>query len=377
MSCRRKPLDQGQDAPVADRVRHPADQPVVRDRVEIALQVGIHHEAVACLQKPIDLPQRRLAAASRTEAVAARPELRFKDWFNGQFERRLHHPVPGFRSGQALDRRDAQRAGLAVPLGYLDPFHRSRPIAAVLQLLVKLRQIPLRLRREPFDALSINPRRPLVPLDSRPSGRQGRRPIDLVYQTEPLASPRVRPAAGPRPCFDAVDQRRHHALRPDRGFRPPPLPAAGFCPLRSLIGTAGTRLPRFGHRTSNSLPPFPRGGFATRSLHRARRHRYYKGSDPAALTRTTGLSAYPSCRPAIPPPTTRSVRWPLYQSSQRHRLFRASPSSSKLATGSRRNGFVLLQTGGSPPVALHPASRRRSFLRLQSHDTLRQGLPPC
>ncbi len=293
MSCRRKPLDQGQDAPVADRVRHPADQPVVRDRVEIALQVGIHHEAVACLQKPIDLPQRRLAAASRTEAVAARPELRFKDWFNGQFERRLHHPVPGFRSGQALDRRDAQRAGLAVPLGYLDPFHRSRPIAAVLQLLVKLRQIPLRLRREPFDALSINPRRPLVPLDSRPSGRQGRRPIDLVYQTEPLASPRVRPAAGPRPCFDAVDQRRHHALRPDRGFRPPPLPAAGFCPLRSLIGTAGTRLPRFGHRTSNSLPPFPRGGFATRSLHRARRHRYYKGSDPAALTRTTGLSAYP------------------------------------------------------------------------------------
>jgi hypothetical protein len=128
MSCRRKPLDQGQDAPVADRVRHPADQPVGRDRVEIALQVGIHHEAVACLQKPIDLPQRRLAAASRTEAVAARPELRFKDWFNGQFERRLHHPVPGFRSGQALDRRDAQRAGLAVPLGYLDPFHRSRPM---------------------------------------------------------------------------------------------------------------------------------------------------------------------------------------------------------------------------------------------------------
>src|SRR5438132_1138406 len=55
----------------------------------------------------------------------------------------------------------------------------------------------------------------------------------------------------------------------------------------------------------------------------------------------------PSCRPAIPPPTTRSVRWPLYQ------------------------------TGGSPPVAPHPASRRRSFLRLQSHDTLRQGLPPC
>ena len=30
-----------------------------------------------------------------------------------------------------------------------------------------------------------------------------------------------------------------------------------------------------------------------------------------------------------------------------------------------RNGFVILRTGRSPPVALHPASRRRSYSRLQ------------
>ena len=378
MSCRRKPLDQGQDAPVADRVRHPADQPVVRDRVEIALQVGIHHEAVACLQKPIDLPQRRLAAASRTEAVAARPELRFKDWFNGQFERRLHHPVPGFRSGQALDRRDAQRAGLAVPLGYLDPFHRSRPIAAVLQLLVKLRQIPLRLRREPFDALSINPRRPLVPLDSRPSGRQGRRPIDLVYQTEPLGPPHgssLRPARGhaltPLTSADTMRSVQIEASVHRRSRRRASVPCV-----------ASSALPGRACRASDIAPPTP----CLPSLGAVLLPAPFTA--PGAIGTTKALilppsperqvsPLTPSCRPAIPPPTTRSVRWPLYQSSQRHRLFRASPSSSKLATGSRRNGFVLLQTGGSPPVAPHPASRRRSFLRLQSHDTLRQGLPPC
>src|SRR5207244_9751905 len=132
------------------------------------------------------------------------------------------------------------------------PLVRPRPVAPQLQRLEKLRQIPLRLGREPFDALAIHPRRPLVPRDLSPRGIEGRRPDGLIHQTEPLAS------------FDAVDQRRHHALRPDRGFRPPPLPATGFCPLSSRLGTDGTLLPRFGHRTSNSLPPFPRRGSAPR-----------------------------------------------------------------------------------------------------------------
>ena len=36
-----------------------------------------------------------------------------------------------------------------------------------------------------------------------------------------------------------------------------------------------------------------------------------------------------------------------------------------------RNGFVTLRTGRSPPVALHPASRRRSYIRLQAGE----GIP--
>jgi hypothetical protein len=46
--------------------------------------------------------------------------------------------------------------------------------------------------------------------------------------------------------------------------------------------------------------------------------------------------------------------------------FQASPWMSRLATASRRIRFLILRTAGSPPVAPHPASRRRSYLQLQS-----------
>jgi hypothetical protein len=46
--------------------------------------------------------------------------------------------------------------------------------------------------------------------------------------------------------------------------------------------------------------------------------------------------------------------------------FQASPHMSRLATASRRNRFVTLRTASSPPVAPHPVSRRRSYLRLRS-----------
>src|SRR5471030_984975 len=61
---------------------------------------------------------------------------------------------------------------------------------------------------------------------------------------------------------------------------------------------------------------------------------------------------------------------------QRQRLFQASPSMSRLATRPRRNRFVILRTASSPPVALHPASRRRSYLRFLGCDQPRRGLAP-
>jgi hypothetical protein len=51
-------FDQGQNASVADLPRHLRHQPVVRDRVEIALKVGVDHMDIAGLQQSLDFPQR-------------------------------------------------------------------------------------------------------------------------------------------------------------------------------------------------------------------------------------------------------------------------------------------------------------------------------
>ena len=46
----------------------------------------------------------------------------------------------------------------------------------------------------------------------------------------------------------------------------------------------------------------------------------------------------------------------------------ASPLASQLATTTGRIEFVNLRTDLSPPDALHPVSRRRSFVRIQSSN---------
>lgn len=51
-------------------------------------------------------------------------------------------------------------------------------------------------------------------------------------------------------------------------------------------------------------------------------------------------------------------------------MFQASPRMSRLAATCRRIGFVILRAAFSPPVAPHPASQRRSYLRLHSCDIL-------
>jgi hypothetical protein len=51
----------------------------------------------------------------------------------------------------------------------------------------------------------------------------------------------------------------------------------------------------------------------------------------------------------------------------------ASPFPSRLATVSGRIEFVFLSTNGSSPVALHPASRRRSYFRLSGPDLTPSG----
>ena len=60
------------------------------------------------------------------------------------------------------------------------------------------------------------------------------------------------------------------------------------------------------------------------------------------------------------------------------RAVQASPFPSRLAGFTRPNQVRFLRTGRSPPVASHPASRRRSYIRLQAGERMpeRDSHPP-
>ncbi len=91
--------------------------------------------------------------------------------------------------------------------------------------------------------------------------------------------------------FDAADQRRHHALGPDRGFRPRPSRAAIVCPGLSLSRHCrDCALPHLRPCASNSPPPFPWGGFAARPSPRLTPHHGNMKALTPALP--TGLLAY-------------------------------------------------------------------------------------
>jgi hypothetical protein len=89
---------------------------------------------------------------------------------------------------------------------------------------------------------------------------------------------------------------------------------------------------------------------------------------PTILSPTTVLPfPCPGFRTLLPP--DRLPRLSLGRTSQgrwdRRRTVRGSPLARRLPGRLGRIGFVILRTGRSPPVALHLASRRRSYLRLQ------------
>ena len=160
-------LDEIENAAVADARPEPLDQPVVRDRLEIALQIGVHHKAAAGFDEAIDDPQRILGAASRPEAEARRVEPRFQNGLQHEFDRRLGDAV--------LDRGNPQWPHPAIPFRDLHAQDRRRTVISRPQRSRQLRQILASVRREPFDALPVHARRAAVGFDFRPDRRQRRR----------------------------------------------------------------------------------------------------------------------------------------------------------------------------------------------------------
>src|SRR5258708_19198505 len=101
----------------------------------------------------------------------------------------------------------------------------------------------------------------------------------------------VRPLAS----FDAVTQRRHHAIRPDRSFRPPPSPrlsAGDVSPLRSLGGTGGVIFLPTPTPTSTLLPPLPPSRVSFPPPRPPKARTITNRPPPHPLPRTSALSPY-------------------------------------------------------------------------------------
>jgi hypothetical protein len=298
-----------------------------------------------------------MTPAFRTEAVAAVAEPALED--------RLDHESDCLLDDAILDRGYSQRSHPAVALRNLDPLDGLRAVSALPQGRRQLRQINICLRCEPFHALPVHARRASVRLDLHPGEFQRFARVHLVYQRVPFAA------------FDAVTQRRQHAIRPHLGFNPRPAVAdrCGLCILLSLLGTADAALPWHDLHASTFLPCLPSDGFCCPFLQRpfSDRSGTMRALTPHRLAHTGKASLLTLlCRLSIPPPTT-----PWAWTSPSHPRWCAQPSvatqasswNRKLAAPQRRNGFVMLRAARSPPAAPHLAFRksaveRRSCLRL-------------
>src|SRR5262245_29266753 len=185
---------------------------------------------------------------------------------------------------------------------------------------------------------------------------------------------------------------RQHAPCPDRAFRPTPAEQdvsvlySRFRHSRRLLFTG------FGHGASIVLRPFAPPalpGFiaTTNALTPERRLFLPVGSpsgSPAHEHRSvrSGLSVsriWSSEHPVPNHPSVPAVAFAHNPSAQQASLSCSVETRSKLKKGSGfrlrfagspkrtgRNGFALLRAAHSPPVASHPASRRRSYNRLQA-----------
>ena len=124
--------DQLQHAPVHDPLLHAGHQLLVGDGVEVRLQVRVVHFPPPLLEVLLDLLQRIVGRSAGTESERTIQEVRLEDRLHDQQHRHLHHAVP--------DRRDAQRAELAVGLGNVHALHRLRPVGPGLERLFDLAQ---------------------------------------------------------------------------------------------------------------------------------------------------------------------------------------------------------------------------------------------
>src|SRR5262245_16804246 len=120
----------------------------MRNRVEVAPQIGIHHKGVAFFKPPLHFTKRVFAAKTRTKTIAHPKELSLKDGLQPKLQRRLYDAVFNYRYPQG--------SMFSSPLGSLHPPHRHRPVGSPLQRYAQFLEIHLRSGRKPLDALTVD-----------------------------------------------------------------------------------------------------------------------------------------------------------------------------------------------------------------------------
>ena len=241
------------------------------------------------------------------------------------------------------------------------PADRLRLVGSSSQLLAQPPQVGVQIRRVVRDADMVHSRRPSVGRHTREGLAERVDGVELVDQTVPFAA------------FDPLCEGRQHPLRPNPRFDPRPFLVRRW----RLMGLSGAGSPcghcgrcgslGFGHRVSISLHPFAPpalpGFDATMGALTPARPACRRAGLPASRNRPSepsvsnhrpapmaALSPNPSAPSASP---ARAAVW-------------ASPLDRRLARRYGRIEFVILRMAHSPPVAPHPASRRRSYVRLQA-----------
>ena len=168
-------LDQRQHLPVADPPGHRAHQLRMRNRIEVAGQVRVHHLMMPPAHQPLHFPHRLLRVALRTVGILLRGQVRLEDRIQHQHRRRLHHPV--------AYRRNPQRTLLPIPLRYPHPPHRRGTVGLLPQLPRQLpKPLPHTPRLDALERLAVHTRSPARSAAAFEGVGQHVRPVHLVVE---------------------------------------------------------------------------------------------------------------------------------------------------------------------------------------------------
>ena len=153
----------------------------VRDAVEVAAQIRVDHLGMSRVQQAVDVVHGIQRAATRSIGVLLRLQIGLEDRLEDQHRRHLHNTI--------LDRRDAQRALLAVRFGDVNPSHRPGMIGSISEFLDHFVEPPVQaIRLDVLETLAIDPRRAVVVTATDVGELQDVATIHLVVQRiEPIA----------------------------------------------------------------------------------------------------------------------------------------------------------------------------------------------